>query len=231
MNLCVNATNWEQTAITYVTQIMVRSVSSNRPLVNKGTEKGASPGAELKPSAQDLHTDKFEAPRFRHTAETEDTSWGTRAAVLMTMMAPAVGAAVVGATALAPVEAAAMPTDFAEDLLFDAAGDTADPADVTLASAGVEERDEREQELADKLSAFVQDRFGGDYDKAFEYFDKDNDGMLNRSELSDALGDIGIGNFITRGMWVDGIMEKLDKSPTDGKLSYNELLSAVGQTA
>ena len=99
------------------------------------------------------------------------------------------------------------------------------------ASASTEERDGREQELADKLSAFVQDRFGGDYDKAFEYFDKDNDATLNRSELSDALGDIGIGNFITRGMWVDGIMEKLDKSPTDGKLSYDELLSAVGQTA
>ena len=118
-------------------------------------------------------------------------------------------------------------TDFAEDLLFDAAN----AEDVQLASASTEERDGREQELADKLSAVVQDRFGGDYDKAFEYFDKDNDATLNRSELSDALGDIGIGNFITRGMWVDGIMEKLDKSPTDGKLSYDELLSAVGQTA
>ena len=227
MNLRVNATNWERTAITYVTEIMVRSVSSNTPLVTKGAAKGASPGAELKPSAPDLLTDKFEAPRFRHTTETEDTSWGTRAAVLMTMMAPAVGAAMVGATVATPVEAAAMPTDFAEDLLFDAAN----AEDVQLASASTEERDGREQELADKLSAFVQDRFGGDYDKAFEYFDKDNDATLNRSELSDALGDIGIGNFITRGMWVDGIMEKLDKSPTDGKLSYDELLSAVGQTA
>jgi|GEM_PF-2454044 len=226
MNLRLNATNRNETAINYVSEIMVRTVSSNTPLVNKGSERGASPSAELKPLAPDLHTDKFEAPRFRHTTETEDTSWGTRAAVLMTMMAPAVGAAMVGATVTTPVEAAAMPTDFAEGLLFDAAN----AEDVQLASTSMEERDEREQELADKLGAFVKNRFGGDYDKAFEYFDKDNDAKLSRSELSDALGDIGIGNFITRGMWVDGIMEKLDKSPTDGKLSYDELLSTVGQT-
>ena len=210
---------------------MVRSISSNSQGVTKAFEPTAPQASPEKSPSTPYLSDKFEAPRSRNTSSPDETSWGARAAVVMSMMAPAVGAVMVGATALAPVEASAMPTDYAKDLLFDAAGDETNSADVTLASAGVEDRDEREQELADKLGAFVERRFGGDYDKAFEYFDKDNDSKLSKGELSDALEDIGIGNFITRGMWVDGIMEKLDKSPADGKLSYDELLSAVNQQA
>ena len=83
----------------------------------------------------------------------------------MTMMAPAVGAAVVGATALAPVEAAAMPTDFAKDLLL-VAGDTADPADDT--GIGWSGRTRRARTgIGRQTRAFVQQRFGGDYDERF----------------------------------------------------------------
>ena len=37
-----------------------------------------------------------------------------------------------------------------------------------------------------------------------------------------------IGGWATRGIWVNGIMDKLDADPVDDQLSYNELMSAAG---
>jgi Ca2+-binding EF-hand superfamily protein len=82
--------------------------------------------------------------------------------------------------------------------------------------------DAQKQELADKVSKLVADRFGGDYDKAFEHYDGDpKDGRITKAELGELLKDAGIGNWLTRGAWAGGIIAALD-ADKDGSISRPE---------
>lgn len=94
---------------------------------------------------------------------------------------------------------------------------------------------EEERELSQKINALADKRYG-QHDAAtiktlFLSYDTDGDALLTGAELREMLADADIGNFATRGFWVDGIFEKLDKSPTDGKLSWEEYLAAKSKTA
>lgn len=85
----------------------------------------------------------------------------------------------------------------------------------------------QKDELRDKLIKLVRDRFGGDYQKAFNYYDGEvKDGKISRKELSGLLSDAGIGNWLTRGMWASGILTELD-TDLDGKISQAELESVL----
>ncbi len=97
--------------------------------------------------------------------------------------------------------------------------DSSDEASVLFEDS----RSADEKELAEKLKAYVDKHFDGDYEAAFDYFDKDDDSYLSRAELIKALKKIDIGNWFTRGAWADGVLKKLDVSPKDGKLSWAEL--------
>ncbi len=78
----------------------------------------------------------------------------------------------------------------------------------------------QKNELRDKVSKLVKDRFGGDYHKAFAHYDSDvKDGRISRRELTKLLGDAGVGNWLTRGAWATGIIAELD---TDGDGSISE---------
>jgi Ca2+-binding EF-hand superfamily protein len=79
----------------------------------------------------------------------------------------------------------------------------------------------QKRELTDKVSRLVQDRFGGDYLKAFAHYDANGDGRIDRAELGRLLEDAGIGNWVTRGAWADGIIAALD-SNKDGTISGPE---------
>ena len=80
----------------------------------------------------------------------------------------------------------------------------------------------QKNELRDKVSKLVGDNFGGDYHKAFEHYDDDvKDGKISRRELAKLLGDAGIGNWLTRGAWVSGIIAELD-TDKDGSISQSE---------
>ena len=79
----------------------------------------------------------------------------------------------------------------------------------------------QKRELADKVSRLVQGRFGGDYLKAFAHYDANGDGRIDRAELGHLLEDAGIGNWVTRGAWADGIIAALDTSQ-DGTISGPE---------
>jgi len=85
------------------------------------------------------------------------------------------------------------------------------------------------RELTDKVTRLIQDRFGGDYSKAFAHYDSDGDGRIDRGELTRLLEDAGIGNWLTRGAWVAGVVAALD-ADKDGTISGPELEAVLNQT-
>jgi Ca2+-binding EF-hand superfamily protein len=91
-----------------------------------------------------------------------------------------------------------------------------------FATTTEEQMDWREQEVRDRLAALVKNQFNGDAQAAFAHYDRDGDGKISRDHLCLLCEDAGIGNRFTRGRWVDGIMEKVDKDG-DGFISKAEL--------
>ncbi|NVB83311.1 MAG: EF-hand domain-containing protein [Kofleriaceae bacterium] len=83
------------------------------------------------------------------------------------------------------------------------------------------EEDANEKELKQKVSALVAKKFGGDYKKAFDHYDTDGDGGIGKGELVDMLSEAGIGNGLTRGVWANKIIEKLDGGG-DKKVQWGE---------
>ncbi len=79
----------------------------------------------------------------------------------------------------------------------------------------------QKNELRDKVSKLVGDKFGGDYHKAFGHYDDVKDGKISRRELGKLLGDAGIGNWLTRAAWASGIIAELD-TDKDGSISKSE---------
>ena len=64
---------------------------------------------------------------------------------------------------------------------------------------------EHRRELADKVTALVRGRFGGDYPAAFRHYDVDGDGVIDKAGLKALLADAGIGNALTRWAWATGL--------------------------
>ncbi len=86
------------------------------------------------------------------------------------------------------------------------------------------EEDEHEKELKQKVGALVAKKFGGDYKKAFEHYDRDKDGAVQKSELVSLLAEAGVGNGLTRGIWASKIVERLD-SGGDSAIEWTEFES------
>jgi Ca2+-binding EF-hand superfamily protein len=80
----------------------------------------------------------------------------------------------------------------------------------------------QKDELRDKVGRLVRDQFGGDYHKAFDHYDGDvKDGKISPRELTQLLGDAGVGNWLTRSVWASGIIAELD-TDRDGSISEAE---------
>lgn len=86
------------------------------------------------------------------------------------------------------------------------------------------EQDENEKELKQKVSTLVAKKFGGDYKKAFEHYDRDKDGAVQKDELVKMLAEAGVGNGLTRGIWASKIVERLD-SGGDRAIEWSEFES------
>jgi Ca2+-binding EF-hand superfamily protein len=83
--------------------------------------------------------------------------------------------------------------------------------------------DAQRRELIDKVSALFAERFGCDFRKAFEHYDRDKqDGGINRADLMELLADAGIGSWLTRSWWAVGVLDALDNDK-DGVISQAEL--------
>jgi Domain of unknown function (DUF4157) len=84
--------------------------------------------------------------------------------------------------------------------------------------------DANEKELKEKVGKLISSQYGGDYKKAFDHY-AGKDGAVDAFGLKSLLTDAGIGNAFTRGLWVDGILKKLDTNK-NGKIEWSEF-SAV----
>ncbi len=88
-----------------------------------------------------------------------------------------------------------------------------------------------QEELVQKVQALMQQRYGDtsveSMRKLFETYDRDGDDSVSGDELVQLLKDAGVGNSLTRGAWVKGIVKALDQDG-DQKISWDEFSKAVG---
>lgn len=89
--------------------------------------------------------------------------------------------------------------------------------------------DAQAKEVIDKVQNLVKTKFKGDYLAAFTTYDLDHNGHLGPKDINKILEDCGIGNWLTRGSWVSGVISALDLDH-DGVISVPELVAAMQQT-
>ena len=85
-----------------------------------------------------------------------------------------------------------------------------------------------EEELIKKIRRLVKENFEGDFRKGFDHYDSidGQDSKIGSSALEQLLADAKIGNFLTRTLWVEGVLKALDKDQ-DGAISWNEFASIL----
>ncbi len=88
----------------------------------------------------------------------------------------------------------------------------------------------RRRVLEEKLAAFVAAEFGGDDRAAFDEYDTNGDGLLDRVELRRLLADAGVGAPATRGLWAAGVIAEVDYDG-DGAVSWADYVSTPVMTA
>lgn len=87
-----------------------------------------------------------------------------------------------------------------------------------------------ERELARKVEALLMRKYGssnqGTARMMFNEYDTDRDSKIGRTELERLLTDAKVGNTITRGAWVNGVISKMD-TDRDGKITWEEYSRAI----
>jgi Ca2+-binding EF-hand superfamily protein len=88
-----------------------------------------------------------------------------------------------------------------------------------------------QEELVQKVQALMAKKFGGagpeSMRKLFDAYDRDGDGKIEARELETLLVDAGVGNALTRGAWVRGIISAMDEN-SDKRIDWAEFSKAVG---
>lgn len=88
-----------------------------------------------------------------------------------------------------------------------------------------------QEELVRKVQALLTSRYGdtsvASMRKLFDQYDVDGDGKIGSDELEKLLKDASVGNALTRGAWIKGIIGKLDESG-DKKIDWDEFSKAIG---
>jgi len=87
------------------------------------------------------------------------------------------------------------------------------------ASGGGHEKEK--QELVAKINALDLVKSKGLHGAFDQYAGKNK--ALDTTTLQRLLTDAGVGNGLTRGIWVKTIMEELDRCPKDGALQWQEM--------
>lgn len=85
-----------------------------------------------------------------------------------------------------------------------------------------------EDELKIKIRQLVKEKFDGDYRKGFEHYEKvdGEDSKIGSSALEQLLADANVGNWLTRSLWVEGVLKAFDKEK-DGAISWDEFESIL----
>ena len=88
-----------------------------------------------------------------------------------------------------------------------------------------------QEELVTKIKSLLQKEYGDttmvSTRKLFDKYDTNKDGKIHDKELEGLLKDAGIGNALTRGAWIKGIIGALDKNG-DKQIDWAEFEAAVG---
>jgi Ca2+-binding EF-hand superfamily protein len=87
-----------------------------------------------------------------------------------------------------------------------------------------------QQQLVEKIEALLKKKYGAvdeaSMKKLFDAYDANSDGKIDKGELTQLLKDADIGNALTRGAWVKGIIDKLDQN-ADKAISWDEFKVAT----
>lgn len=87
-----------------------------------------------------------------------------------------------------------------------------------------------ETELKEKIQRLMLRKYGDtsreSMEKLFREYDKNKSSNIDKEELERLLKDAEVGNFVTRGEWVKGIMKKLDANG-DKSISWREFDSVI----
>lgn len=88
-----------------------------------------------------------------------------------------------------------------------------------------------QEQLVAGIGNYLQKTYGerspAAMQKLFARYDTNNDGKINKQELTQLLKDVDIGNSFTRGAWVRGIIDKLDTN-ADQSISWAEFQAVAG---
>lgn len=82
--------------------------------------------------------------------------------------------------------------------------------------------DENTQFLIEKINSYIKNEYNENFNKAVASFDTNNDRKLDNNELWYALETMDVGTYVTRSLWVKGIMDYFD-SESDS-ISTQQLL-------
>lgn len=88
-----------------------------------------------------------------------------------------------------------------------------------------------QEQLIDGITTYLDQNYGDRSPvamrKLFDRYDVDHDGKISKQELGRLLQDIDIGNTFTRGVWVRGILDKVDTN-ADKAISWDEFQTVAG---
>ena len=86
------------------------------------------------------------------------------------------------------------------------------------------------KELQQKVTRLVNERFAGDWDRAFRHYAAldGSQGVVSKHAITQILKDTNIGNGFTRGAWTSGIMKELDTNKDKG-ISWQEFQAIFQQ--
>lgn len=90
--------------------------------------------------------------------------------------------------------------------------------------------DPRAVDLGRRVNNLVQQRYGGDYQRAFNAYAQGRP-EVSKAQVNRMLGDADVGNFLTRGAYTDAVMDRFDTNRNNA-ISWQEFQSgmrSVGQ--
>ncbi len=116
----------------------------------------------------------------------------------------------------------------ATSLMFGQGPAMAEMVDCRVPAAEARAMEREEVTLREGLCRYVESDFGGDWDAAWRQY-AGSDNRVSRAELRQLLRAAEIGGGLTRGFWVDGVMDRFDGAggPKNDHIDRAELDAAM----